>query len=172
MNDYGTYPPGYGHEWRGDWLERLLDILGMKGFESLTSFARTRPLATLDELVTAIGDGDVAPVQLQWRLVEEARRANALRECALDLFVRLLREAKKGWPSDLSWDGQEDVRSSLITWQLSLEDEKYKAVLKEMVTVLLDATDIPAGWLPSGVDDPRITALFDKFWPPGDPEGG
>ena len=165
MTDYGQYPPNYGHEWRGDWLARLLDILRTKGFESLTSFARTMPLSTLDDLVSSLGDGDVAPIQLQWRLVDEAQTSRTLRECAQDLFVRFLREAKQGWPSDLSWEGQEDVRSVLTSWQNSLKDEQYEVLANEVVDELLDATDIPPGWLPSGVDDPRLVDLFDRHWP-------
>ncbi len=165
MTDYGGYPPGKGYAWRGDWRARLLDLLRMKGFESLTSFALALPFATLDDLVAVIGKGDVAPIQLQWRLVEEARSANSLRECSLDLFVRFLLEARQGWPSDLSWEGQADVRSALISWQSCLNDKKYDALLSKMVLELLDATDIPPGWLPSGVEDPRLVALFGKYWP-------
>lgn len=165
MTDYGQYPPNYGHEWRGDWLARLLDILRTKGFESLTSFAHTMPLSTLDDLVSSLGEGDVAPIQLQWRLVEEAQASKTSRECALDLFVRFLREVKQGWPSDLSWEGQEDVRHVLTSWQNSLKDEQYEAIANEIVDELLQATDVPPGWLPGGVDDPRLVDLFERHWP-------
>ena len=165
MTDYGTYPPNYGHEWRGDWLARLLDILRLKGFSSLTAFARTMPSATLDELVAALGEGDVAPVQLQWRLIEEARLSNSTRECALSLFVRFLRRVSQGWPSDLSWNGQRKVRIALISWQTSLEEEHYKSMVQKMVFELLKATDIPPGWLPEGEDDPRVVSLFERHWP-------
>ena len=165
MSDDGSFPSGYGHEWRGDWQARLLGILGKKGHSSLTSFVRARPLATMNELVAAIGDGDVAPVQLKWRLVEEARASNTLRECALDLLVRFLRGVADGWPSDLSWEGLDDVRAALITWQLALDDEHCDDLLGKMADELLDATDISPGWIPSGVDDPRLASLFDRHWP-------
>jgi hypothetical protein len=167
MTDYGSYPAGLGFAWRGDWLARLLDILREKGFESLTSFAHTMPLATLDDLVASLGEGDVAPIQLQWRLVDEAQASKTSRECALDLFVRFLREAKQGWPSDLSWEGQEDVRSVLTSWQTSLKNEQHEAFANQIVDELLEATDIPPGWLPSSTDDPRLVDLFDRHWPQG-----
>jgi hypothetical protein len=165
MTDYGSYPSGQGFAWRGDWLARLLDLLRAKGFETLTEFVRTKPAATLGELVSALGVGDVAPIQLQWRLVEEARMSKTLRECALDLFVRFLHEANQGWPSDQSWDGQRRVRSALISWQTSLGDEQYEAVAGKIVLELLKAPDVPPGWLPKDVDDPRLVALFDRHWP-------
>lgn len=165
MSDYGSYSSGQGNAWRGDWRVRLLDILRLKGFASLTAFAGTMPLATLEDLVAAIGEGDVAPIQLQWRFVEEAIASNATRECALDLLVRMLHEVKGGWPSDPSWDGQDDVRSSLISWQTSLKGEQYDVLTEKIVHELLEGTSIPPGWLPSGVDDPLLEALFDKHWP-------
>lgn len=171
MSDYGRYPRGQGFAWRGDWLARLLDLLQVKGFSSLTSYVRTMPLAPFAELVASLGEGDVAPVQLKWRLVEEARASNTLRECALDLLVRFLQGNPQGWPSDLSWQGQSDVRSALVTWQLCLDDERHEAVLSKITVELLGATDIPAGWLPAGIDDPRIAALFAKHWPQGEPRG-
>jgi hypothetical protein len=169
MSDYGRYPRGQGFAWRGDWSARLLELLQAKGFSSLTSYAGTMPLAPFAELVASLGEGDVAPVQLKWRLVKEARASNTLRECAQDLLVRFLRGNPRGWPSDLSWHGQSDVRSALITWQLSFDDAHHDALLSKITGELLAATDIPPGWLPSGVDDPRIVSLFDKFWPAGEP---
>lgn len=165
MTDYGLYPPNYGHEWRGDWLARLLDILRIKGFSSLTAFARTMPSATLDELVAVLGEGDVAPIQLQWRLVEEARLSDSMRECAISLFVRFLREVSQGWPSDLSWSGQRRVRITLISWQTSLGEEHHKARAQKMVFELLKATDIPPGWRPQGEEDPLVVSLFERHWP-------
>lgn len=165
MSDHERYPPGYGHEWRGDWKGRLLAILRRKGFESVTAFARAHPTVSLDKLASLAGPGDVAPIQLQWQLVEEAHMAKDLRPCALDLLVRFLHEVKRGWPSDLSWDGQRDVRTSLMSWQTSLGEERYEALASKMVLELLRATDLPAGWLPSGTEDPRLVTLFNKHWP-------
>lgn len=170
MSDHGSYPPGQGHAWRGDWLARLLDILRSKGFDSLSAFAQTAPNVTLKELASLIGPGDVAPVQLQWRLVEEARGSRKLRECALDLCVRFLNKVPQGWPSDLSWEGQEDVRGALISWQVCLRDEHFDTLLGKMVNELLATTNIPPGWRPSGTEDPRLVALFNKHWPPGSQE--
>ncbi len=165
MSDYGKYPAGQGFAWRGDWLERLLDLVRKKGFESLTAFVLDRPLATMPELVAELGGGDVAPIQLSWQLVEEARSKATLRECSLDLLVRSLRGVEGGWPADSSWDGQTKVRIALVRWQSCLDDENYDALLAKIVVDLLDATDTSPGWLPRGIDDPRLVAVFDRHWP-------
>jgi hypothetical protein len=44
-------------------------------------------------------------------------------------------------------------------------EEQYEALAGKMVLELLKATDIPPGWLPRGVDDPRLVSLFDRHWP-------
>jgi hypothetical protein len=165
MTDYGTYPSGRRFAWRATWLERLLTLLRKKGFESLTAFVLERPSATLSELVAELGEGDVAPIQLTWRLVDEARSKDALRECALDLLVRCLRGVEGGWPAEASWEGQARVRIALVRWQSCLEDEAPSAILARVVVDLLDAADIPPGWLPRGVDDPRLVAVFNRHWP-------
>jgi hypothetical protein len=164
VNDYGKYPPGHGYAWRGDWQQRLFDILRSHGFETLTAFAQHRPLATLADLVTEIGEGDVAQSQLQQTLVDEARARGTLRQCAQDLLVRRLRKVKAGWPSDRSWEAQEDIRGQIIAWRVAL-GEDYDAVSYKMIRALLDTLDLPTGWLPSGPEDPVITALFEQHWP-------
>jgi len=165
MTDYRRYPGGKGHEWRGEWDRRLLDILGSLGFKRLTDFAQSRPTATLEELVAEIGVGDVAPIQLKWKFVEEAKASGTQEQCARDLLVRELRQVKAGWPSDHSLDAQEDVLDVLIAWNGSLQDERYDSILKQITRALLDANDIPAGWHPSGTDDPIIAKVFERYWP-------
>ena len=99
MTDYGKYPAQRGHEWRGDWRQRLLDIIARRGFTTLTSFADAQPGLSLTELADEIGAGDVAPIQIQWILVEEAQQNDTRQRCARDLLVRYLREVREGWPS-------------------------------------------------------------------------
>ena len=165
MNDYGKHPGGRGHAWRGDWHFRMKEILAGRGFNSLTAFARSRPTATLKALADEIGIGDVAPIQVQWVLVEEAREAGTLEECARDLLVRQLRAVAAGWPAERGYRPQTNVRDQLIAWQGSLQDEHYDSALAMVTRALLDATDIPVGWQPNGPDDPIVTAHFDRCWP-------
>lgn len=165
MSDDGKYPPGQGHAWRENWHERVLALLRHRGSSSLTEFARSMPLATLHELSLELGAGDVAAIQLQWLLVEEARVRGALRECALDLLVRALRGLKDGWPADSTWDGQRAARIALVRWQSCLEDQAYNSRLGIIVANLLNARDIPHRWRPGGADDPRLVSLFDMYWP-------
>lgn len=165
MTEFRTYTSRRVAAWRRPWPERLLDLVRKKGYESLTSFVLERPLATIPELVAELGEGDVAALQLTWRLVDEARGEDALRECALDLLVRCLRDVEGGWPAESSWEGQARVRIALVRWQSCLEDEALSAFLSKVVVDLLDANGIPPGWLPRGTDDPRLITIFDKRWP-------
>lgn len=165
MSDHGTYPGGRGHSWRGDWHRRMYQILVDRGFSTLTDFARARPTATLKALADELGVGDVAPIQVQWTLVEEARAAGTLEACARDLLVRCLREVPAGWPAEQGYVPQTDVRGQLIEWQVALSEERYDAALDLMTQTLLDATDIPVGWLPTSPDDPIVVRLFERSWP-------
>jgi hypothetical protein len=165
MSDFGQRPSGQGHAWRGGWRKRLADLLRRKGFGSLTSYAQAKPLETLGHMVEDLGAGDVAAVQLQWILVEEARKCGTLRECARDLLIRLLREVDGGWPGGNGWEERTDVRFVLIEWGGSLRDEGYNNAMRKIVETLLLETNIPKGWIPEGLNDLRAGALFDKFWP-------
>jgi hypothetical protein len=170
MTDHGRYPGGEGYAWRGDWRKRLSALLEEKGFDSLTSYAQKRPLDTLDDMVSDLGEGDVAPIQLQWVLLEEARKRHELRG-SLDLIVRLLREVKGGWPAGSSWEDQTAVRSALIEWGVSFKGSDHEDVARKMVIAFLSDPGMPAGWRPEGIDDSRITSLFDRFWPLDEPKG-
>jgi len=165
MNDHGKYPGGRGHSWRGDWHRRMIEILAERGFANLTAFARTRPNATLGALAAEIGVGDVAPIQVQWVLFEEAKSSGALRPFATDLLARRLHEVDAGWPAGTTYGEQKAVRHQLVAWQGCLRDEAEEAKLAQVTRALLDATDIPAGWKPSGPDDPVIMAVFERYWP-------
>jgi hypothetical protein len=163
-DDYGSYPAGRGHAWRGDWRARLGDLLATRGFQRLTEYAATRPTATLRALSDELGGGDVAPIQLQWMLVDEARATGQLERCARELLCRQLHELEGGWPSSRDWDVQEGARHALAAWQGFLTDERFGASMERITTALLDEVDLAAGWLPSSAEDPVIVQLFAQHW--------
>lgn len=164
MNDHGKYLGGRGFEWRGDWAVRLRDLLAARGFQRLTDYANTRPTSTLSALADDLGVGDVAPLQVQWVLVDEARAAGQLERCARDLLCRRLSGIGGGWPADRRWDTQKSIRRALLAWQGSLGEARYDEVLQRIAVALLDATDIAPGWSPSSPDDPIIVDVFRRFW--------
>lgn len=135
-----------------------------RGFQSLHEYAKTMPLASLNELAASLGE-DVAPIQVQWELLDEGYQGAYLKLVVQDLLVRRLRNVSSGWPSTTEWDDQREVRYHLTAWEGGLAKHPLHGALKVMTDALLNAKDIPAGWLPGGVDDPRVTELFDKFWP-------
>lgn len=165
MTDYGKYPPGRGHAWRGEWQERLLDLVRARGFSTLTELAASVPTRTIVQLSSDLGGGDVAPIQVQWALVEEAKQRNTVEHCARDLLVRHLHEVAGGWPGEHGWEPQKAVRRALVAWQGCLQDERLDAVLGQITQALLSDKDIPAGWLPSGIDDSIIARYFERHWP-------
>jgi hypothetical protein len=165
MTNYAVSSHRRGFAWRGAWSERLLTLVRKKGFESVTAFVLDKPYATIPQLALEFGEGDVTPLQLTWRLVDEARDRGALRECSLDLLVRSIRGVEGGWPTDSSWEGQARVRIALVRWQSCLEEEQYSALMGRIVVALLDAADIPSAWQPSGISDPHLVSVFDQHWP-------
>ena len=164
-DDIGKYPPGYGYAWRGEWGKRISQLFTQRGFHCLTDYARSMPAATLDAMANDLGPGDVAPIQIQWLLIDEAREAGALELCARDLLVRRLQAVPEGWPNGRGWDVQEDVRDELVAWQVSLRDPNYADAMRTMVRELLKSDDIAPGWKPSSTNDPHIAALFERYWP-------
>lgn len=165
MSEQKKSHPGSAYALYGQWLVRFTNLYKSRGFQSLTSFCAQHPTKTLHELANILAPGDVAPIQIQWMLVDEALETNDFKACAKSLLIHRLYESKEGWPLGNGWEEQTGVRYSLTAWEGIHPDEPYRSAMKAMVDELLDAADIPAGWLPSGVDDPRITKLFDSFWP-------
>lgn len=92
------YPPQQGFAWREGWEARLKALLEARGFESVTSFVASAPARSLVSLADELGTGDVAAIQLQWTLLEEAKASDSVEACARDLLVRLMHQhMPAGW---------------------------------------------------------------------------
>lgn len=151
--------------WEGDWRQRLLRILSDKGYGDLSTFAKAHPLVTLEELASLLSAQTLAPVQLEWQLINEASARGSLRYALCDLLVRQLRRLPTGWPSGNSWEAKETVRSELVAWMSILDDVDLNERIQAIAYDLLDSVEIPPSWIPKGVDDPRIAGVFEKHWP-------
>lgn len=150
--------------WRVDWQARLQTRLEERGQSCLTDFVRAQPAATLLAIADQLGR-DIAPVQLQWVLIEEAKNSDDVRRCAVDLLCRKLNEVQGGWPPSRDWNDQEDVTFALTAWKVSLRGLGYDDALENIITMLLDELDISPGWIPLSADDQTLTVAFDKHWP-------
>jgi hypothetical protein len=172
MSDHGKHSQHRENSQRGDSQIWIGQMISRRGHQTLTSFCNEHPTMTIGELAEVLGMEDVAPIQILWMLVDEALASNTVRECAQSLLIRFLHRPAGGWPSGNGWDEQKEIRFALTTWEGSFPEEAYRSSMKAMTDALLDSTDIPAGWLPSGIDDPRIAALFDRFWPTSEQSQG
>ncbi|TMQ05474.1 MAG: NUDIX hydrolase [Deltaproteobacteria bacterium] len=169
MTEPTKFPPQQGFAWRGNWQERLYALVRKHGYASVTDYANSRPQATLLELANGLGPGDVAPVQIESRLVAEAQASGTMEQCARSLLARALRDAlPEGWqrewhdiPGDPNTPTFRKV-GALSSLTAALPDAYELAI--ERVREALDAAGIPAGWLPTGPDDEILIEVFRQQW--------
>jgi hypothetical protein len=171
MSEPTILPPQQGFAWRGDWQERLYALVQERGFSSVTTYADSRPAATLVELAEALGSSDVAPVQIQWQLVAEAEASGTMERCARSLLARALREAlPEGWqrewrdvPGDPNTPLFRKV-GALCSLTAALPDAYEQAT--ERIREAFDMVRIPPGWVPAGSEDEILVEVFSKAWRP------
>ena len=170
--------------WEGDWKARLAERLAEHGFATISAFADSRPgtapKALADELGRKIDAGesasapplagDLAPVQLIWALLDEAKAGHRIEQRARDLFVRGLRDAlPKGWPparGETTPETRKPLGVALILWSGDIRSHlpEYAATVNAAADALLTERSIPVGWLPTSVDDPLLIELFRRHW--------
>ncbi len=168
MSDIGKFPPGHGYAWRGDWMGRLYALVQSRGYGSVSEFVDAHPLRSLIELADDLGGGDVAAQQIQTVLVGEARAARTVERRARDLLARRLAELEGGWPGPASSRTREQeakAMQALAGWAPSALSEIRTEHCVAFGTAFLQSTELPAGWRPTGADDPVIVDLFERYWP-------
>src|SRR5262245_56429739 len=125
--------------WQGDWRPRLHQRIKERGFSTVADFAASAPQATLQDLSRLLGEGDVAPVQIEKELLLEAVAKGDVERCVRDLVARRIREIVGGWP------GPRNGRDEAASWKaivplsrLSVPPEFEKAA-ESVVDCLLEA---------------------------------
>jgi hypothetical protein len=152
--------------WEGDWRQRIKERLRERGFETTTAFVDSRPTASLLSLSRQLcQDMDVAAVQLQWVLIDEAEQSGTMERCARSLLVRELHEAlPEGWHT--TWDaapgGSGRRLISACSGVYVAIPEPCRDAFDRVEEALWNAA-IPEGWLPAGPDDPILLEAF-KHW--------
>jgi hypothetical protein len=152
-----------------DWRERLCRELEARGFSSATGYADSQPLASLPELANSLGADEIAAMQLEERLVEEAEGNGTMERCARSLLARDLRqELPEGWQREWN-EALEETHSPLfrktgVFSSLTMALPELYAPATERIRKAMDAATIPLGWLPDGADDPILVAVFDRHW--------
>ena len=140
------------------WRERLRAGLACHGYVILTQFARMHEAASWSELSELLGGG-FAPVQLQWVLEEEIKDQRDY-----DYFVRtaLVRQILEDLPDGWRATAGRDYRFTDSTWATIIGGHTGAPHTWLKVARRLESrTDLPAEWLPSGVDDPVIVSAFE-----------
>jgi hypothetical protein len=171
--------------WSGDWRARIRERLREKGFASVAAFVDARPKASLLGLATELGQAtesglkDVAAVQLERMLLDEAKASGTLERRARDLLARRLHaELPEGWRRE--WiDTPGDVTTPFFRLGRALSP--WCAGLGTYLPECSDAADrvflamshaaFPEGWLPSGPDDPLLVDVFRAHWTVSDGSG-
>lgn len=160
-NDYGKFPAGHAYAWRGDWQQRLADLLAARGHASVTSFLAAHPRRSLLDLASELGGGDVAAVQLLWTVLEESKpHGVAVEHCARDLLVRSIHQH---FPQGWSLDDEPAERHAYGEWVSELDR------IADIDTLALWETLVdraPPGWLPEDINDPVLAGAFRDHWHP------
>ena len=155
--------------WRGDWYERLKERVRSYGFATVTEFADTQPTASLLTLTGQLAEErDIAALQIQKLLIDEAEATGTMERCAKSLLVRNLREELPGgWPAEWNHDVTMRRASAYGEWAAALGERyqpSYRAIGDTLKAAALDTTLIPPGWLPAGPDDPILVEIFRQHW--------
>jgi hypothetical protein len=185
MKSDGTIEiPATGQARLGDWRARANERLHLHGFQSFAALARSAPTASLIELAVLLSTvrdirinySDIAADQVACLWLEEANSAGpeAVEYMACRVFVGELHKAlPEGWFEGWPVDDPAGVQSPMwrlieafTTWSGALgranEPACYRifAAFKDRAL----AGTIPAGWLPSDVNDPLVVELVAENW--------
>jgi hypothetical protein len=168
MTNPTKYPRQQGYAWRGDWKQRLADLLKARGFESVEQYAATRPASSLVDLADDLGPGDVAAVQLEWTYLDDAALRHSVERCARDLLVRVLHtKLPAGWSTSRADEAAIWPRIDAVSaWSSSIGSHlpRYKALVSALGDKMIDDDPFPVGWLPANADDPILVEFFKRHW--------
>ena len=157
--------------WLGDWQARIYERVRERGYDAVTAFAESKPAATMSELADALGF-DVAPIQVEAILRDEAIATVRLKPFAQALLCRRIREwLQEGWGR-----GEEflsDLSGAFTRWEGGVSTI-VPGQDREILWERLQRLDVMPGWLPTGTDDPIIEHSFAgiRFQVPDDEEHG
>ncbi|MFP2957214.1 NUDIX hydrolase [Myxococcus sp. 1LA] len=148
-----------GRSWQGNWKARLYERVRERGFDSLTSFAESRPAVSLNALAEELGKDDVAGVQVMSGLLAEAEQRKQVTRFVRDVLVRELSETlPNGWPVVMDDEGCFQVAKALGCWSADTPDTHKERV--RQARAALRVTPPPAGWRPLGPDDELLRMLL------------
>jgi hypothetical protein len=149
--------------WGGNWQAKILSRVRSAGCETLGEFLARFPGESYLKIAERLGD-DVAAFQVEWMHFDEAQDAASLRHIAMDSLARDLNDhLPKGWRDGAR--GDFDTASAYADWVVRLQQKRSDIKPKgKAVWDALEQLRPPAGWSPSGPNDPLIVSAFFKAW--------
>lgn len=137
------------------WPDRLRVEIRWRGFRSMRDLADQTAGQPLTEVSNMFG-GRYAPFQVESVMRGEAVRDGWLTWFARDMLVRSIR-----WICSAGWSSPETTEftriRALVSWASAVDPVMGKETPDQIISTL--RAEAPAGWEPSGADDPLITRI-------------
>jgi hypothetical protein len=146
--------------WAGNWQERVYKRLLKVGFSSVILYAKSLPKHTFRELAAPLGE-DVAPVQIEKLLLEEAIETNDFSYFARTCLIRYLRQnLPEGWGVGENLEFRRAY--AFAAWSTAIGEE-FINVADSVWNDLNKPGKVKNRWLPEDVDDVLIDAAFQRL---------
>jgi hypothetical protein len=164
---------GFGKSWEGDWEARVRARIRAQGYDSVFAFVAADPSAPLLVLAERLSEVDtdddphpVAADQLARLLRAEASEGG---EVATEWMARrtLIGELQHylpdGWRSTWTEENSSGASLAFAAWADTLDPGLNERAL-DILRALQHEARPPDGWLPEGVSDPILEAVFVRHW--------
>jgi len=144
-----------------DWRNRIRALIASTGADDSTAWAERKPAASFVELAASLAP-DIAAIQIEQILREDAERRNLLDQFARSCLVRYLRQRM---PS--GWGGTPDdnfrLARAFASWSaaLGVNFEQQTDAVWRAINV---AGVMRRGWLPQDANDTVIGTIFSGIY--------
>ena len=144
--------------WDHDWRQLAIDRLAEVGCSSMLEYARRNDCTPYGTLADELGQGALAPIQVQALLREETEGTGAL-----PYFVRssLIRTLHGHVPRGLHMHGEWALILALALWAGSM-GQAFQGPCGRIARELKAMHDLPEDWLPGAINDPILERVFSK----------
>lgn len=141
--------------------DKIRAALANIGAEDILSWAATRPTCSLSELNSLLGS-DIAPVELEQYMAEEAARLGRYDRFVREQLVRLLHYY---CPAGLAASKHESnfIRASAWSFWSSLFEPSHRGFAEQAYEKVMEVMRREPGWSPADADDPLLVEAFAGF---------
>jgi hypothetical protein len=154
--------------WEPGWEDRIYQFIRTLGCSTVNEFLKLFPGEPYVALTRRLAV-PIVPVHLIEVGMKEAVHNGALRDAAMDALARCLnRSVPGGWGTASNADFEHT--DAFCDWVRILRFRAGKPELEptaKRVFEFLQKLPPPAGWRPSGAEDPLIRSAFALGWPEG-----